>query len=251
MEWESDSSCQSCTYLRQGLRFPGRHSGWELEFRDCEAIPGQGLLLTAESWIEGMWGRRLWWEMPVEEIQAAMEARWFCWVTHRGWSHHHSLSLPTSQHWQLNSRETGPSNAWCTELQSKTPPRVPLEVPDVPIYKLGPQPRGPLYVPDPWNNREWPQAREPSKCLNKWSYGERLPKEAFWLPATRGSKKDSDSSWGSLCPCMLGTIRVPTSQAAAPPSCSTVTGAELPQERKGLHLCMQGRFASVQLFATL
>ena len=29
---------------------------------------------------------------------------------HSGWSHHHSLSLPTSQHWQ-NSREAGPSNA--------------------------------------------------------------------------------------------------------------------------------------------
>ena len=29
------------------------------------------------------------------------------------------------------------------------------------------------------NNREGPQAREPSKCLNVWSYGERLAKEAF------------------------------------------------------------------------
>ena len=28
--------------------------GWELEFRGCGAIPGQGLLLTAERWIEGM-----------------------------------------------------------------------------------------------------------------------------------------------------------------------------------------------------
>ena len=27
-----------------------------------------------------------------------------------GWSHHHSFSLPTSQHWQKN-REAGPSNA--------------------------------------------------------------------------------------------------------------------------------------------
>ena len=29
-------------------------------------------------------------------------------------------------------------------------------------------------------------------CLNQQSYGERLAKEACWLPATRGSKKDSD-----------------------------------------------------------
>ena len=29
-------------------------------------------------------------------------------------------------------------------------------------------------------------------CLNGWGYGERLAKEAFWLPATGGSEKDSD-----------------------------------------------------------
>ena len=28
-----------------------------------------------------------------------------------GWSHHHSLSLPTGQHQQSNNREAGPSNA--------------------------------------------------------------------------------------------------------------------------------------------
>ena len=72
MEWESHSPCSSHTYPRQGCRSPGRHSSWELEFRDCGAILGQGPLLTVETWIEGMWGRRLWWEMPVEES----------WVSH-------------------------------------------------------------------------------------------------------------------------------------------------------------------------
>ena len=96
------------------------------EFRDCRAIPRQGLLLTVERWSEGMWGRRLWWEMPVEESWADMEARRYCSVTHRGWSHHHSLSPPTRQHWQRNNREPGLSNAWLTHLQSRTPPRVPL-----------------------------------------------------------------------------------------------------------------------------
>ena len=57
----------------------------------CGAIPGQGLLLTAERQIEGVWGRRSWWEMLVEESQAAMETRQYCWVMHRGWRHHHSL----------------------------------------------------------------------------------------------------------------------------------------------------------------
>ena len=47
-------------------------------------------------------------------------------------------------------------------------------------------------MPDVPNNREGPQAREPSKCLNGQSYEERLAKEAFCSPATRGSKKDSD-----------------------------------------------------------
>ena len=35
----------------------------------------RGLLLTVERQIEGMEGRRSWWEMPVEESQAGMEAR--------------------------------------------------------------------------------------------------------------------------------------------------------------------------------
>ena len=37
--------------IRQTLSQP---SGWELEFRDSGAIPGQGLLLTAERQIGGM-----------------------------------------------------------------------------------------------------------------------------------------------------------------------------------------------------
>ena len=52
MKWESDSPCHCHTY-------PRWHSGWELEFRDCGAIPGQGLLLTAERRTEGMWRRTL------------------------------------------------------------------------------------------------------------------------------------------------------------------------------------------------
>ena len=65
-------------------------------------------------------------------------------------------------------------------------------MPDVPIYRVGPQIGAPLCVPDVLNNREGPQAREPSKCLDRRSYGERLAKEAFWLSAIRGSEKDSD-----------------------------------------------------------
>ena len=78
-------------------------------------------------------------------------------------------------------------SAWCTDLQSRTPPR-----------------GAPLYADEP-NNREWTQVREPSKCLNRKSYRERLAKEAFWLPATRGSKKDS----GRAITPAADTVRVP------------------------------------------
>ena len=65
-------------------------------------------------------------------------------------------------------------------------------MPDVQIYREGPQPGGLFYAPDVWNNREVSQAREPSRCLNGWGNGEWLAKEAFWSPATRGLKEDSD-----------------------------------------------------------
>ena len=65
-------------YPRQGHRSPGRCSSWELELRDIGRIPGRGLLLTADRWIEQMLGRRLWQEMMEEERQAAMEARQYC-----------------------------------------------------------------------------------------------------------------------------------------------------------------------------
>ena len=43
-------------------------------------------------------------------------------------------------------------------------------MPDVPIYRVGPQLGGTLSVSVVLNNREGPQAREPSKCLNGQSY---------------------------------------------------------------------------------
>ena len=79
MEWESDSPCHSHTYLRQRRWSPGRRSSLELEFRDCGATPGPGMLLTVERQIKEMWGRRSWWEFPMEESQAATEARRTTW----------------------------------------------------------------------------------------------------------------------------------------------------------------------------
>ena len=49
----------------------------------------------------------------------------------------------------------------------------------------------------------------------------------------------------------LGANKVPAGQAAAPPGQSTLTGEELLQTQKALHLCVQGPFGRVQLFAIL
>ena len=147
MEWESDSPCLTHTHSGQGHRSPGRHSGWELEFRDCRAIPERGLLLTAEKWMEWMWERRLWWKMPVEESRAAKEARWYCWVMCRGWKHPHSLSLPTRQHPQLNNREAGLSKARCGN------------------YRAGPHPGCPFKCLMCGSTGQDPSQRGPSMCL--------------------------------------------------------------------------------------
>ena len=147
MEWESDSPCLSHTYPGLGHSSPGKHSSWDLEFGNCGAIPGWRVLLTVERLIERRWRRKIWWEIPVEESPAAMEARRYCWVMCRGWSHHHSLSFPTC-HLQLNNKEGGASDTWCTELQSRTPAR------GAPLCAWRPEQqrrtpgKGALYVPE-------------------------------------------------------------------------------------------------------
>ena len=121
MEWESDSPCRSHIY-------PRRWSGWELELRDCEAIPGWGLLLIAREGLSGCegedcGGKRLW-----RKARQPWNQGDTCWVTHgsgsitiAGAGGGDSLSPPTCQHWQLNNREAGPSKAWRSDLQSRTP----------------------------------------------------------------------------------------------------------------------------------
>ena len=151
MEWESDSPCHSHTYPGQECWCPGRCSSWELKFRDCGAIPGQALLLTVERGIEGMWGRRFWWEMQVEESQAAMEARRYCLVMHRGWSHHHSLSLPT--HSSIHS--------WAVE-------RLAHQMPDALNYRVGPHPGSSFKRLMSQTTEKDPKQRSP---LNTWTGG--------------------------------------------------------------------------------
>ena len=109
-----------------------------------------------------------------------MEARWYCWVTLSRWSHYHSLSLPTHQHRQLNNKATGPSDAWRTELPSRTTPRVLLSVPDALIYGVESQPVGPsMWLTSRTTEKD---PRQPSP-LSAWIGG---PTEKAW------SKRPSD-----------------------------------------------------------
>ena len=61
----------------------------------------------------------------------------------------------------------------------------------------------------------------------------------------KGWKKDSDRAMTPAAEAVRVLTWVPASQAAAPPSCSTLIGAELPQAKNVLHLCVQGRFSRV------
>ena len=63
---------------------------------------------------------------PVEESWAAMEARRYCWVTHRGWRHHHSPSLPTAS------------------IRSWTTKRLARQTPEALNYRVGPHPGCPF-----------------------------------------------------------------------------------------------------------
>ena len=109
---------------------PRRRERQGCKHKDWRPIPGQGLLLTAERQIKGMWGRRLWWEMPVEESYhkslKATEARRYCWVKSKGWT----ITIASlSPHTSIGS--------WTTE-------RLAHQMPDALNYRVGPHPGCPF-----------------------------------------------------------------------------------------------------------
>ena len=130
-----------------------------------------------------------------------------------------------------------PSSAWCTDLHSRTLVGEPLYVTEVP------------------NNREGPPGREPTKCLNGWSCGERLAKGSFWLPTTRGLDKDSDRAISpeveAVCVSAHGITSVPTAKQLHHLHAQPSLGQSFHRQNKILHLCPQGCFSHVWLFATL
>ena len=63
---------------------------------------------------------------------------------------------PTLHNWQLNNREAGPSNAWCTELRGPT--QGPLQVPGAYLQTRTPA-RGAVYMPEleEGTEKDWPK----------------------------------------------------------------------------------------------
>ena len=136
-------------------------------------MPGWGLLLTVERWTEEVWGRRLWWKMPVEESQAAMEARRCCWVTRRGWSQHHSLSLSTVGSWTVE--------------------RPACRMPDSLNYRVGPHPGCPCKCLMRWTIEKDPS--QGAKCLQGGAMKKDWPKRSSdhqLQEAWKKTLKDSD-----------------------------------------------------------
>jgi len=87
------------------------------------------------------------------------------------------------------------------------------------------------------------------KCLNRWSYGERLAKEAFLSTPTRGSKKDSDRTItpAAEAVCVPAQLALPGSHK--PSSCAIFIinshWGRATTGKKDLHLCSQGHFRCV------
>ena len=235
MEWESDSPCHSHTYPGQEPWPPGRGSSWELEFGECGVIPGRGLLLTVERRIERMWGRRSWWEMPVEESQAAMEAGWYCWVMCRGWSHHHICSLfPYAS-----------ISSWTIE-------RLAHQTPDTLNYRVGPRSAG-----------------CPSMCMMHRTT-EKDPRQgsplSAWTVGAMEKNQPKRPSDHQLTETLVGPHLLWLRQSVSlntwcqcccdPSSCTTFMlnphwGRVSTDKKKVLHLGMRCHFSCVQLFVTL
>ena len=105
-------------------------------------------------------------------------------------------------------------------------------------------------MPDALNYRLGPHPGCTFKCLNGRSYGERLGKESFQSPATRGSKKDSDRAMTPVAEAVrVPAHLVPPGSLQAKQLCHLHTQPSLRQschrgkkKKKVLRLCAQGRF---------
>ena len=122
-------------------------------------------------------------------------------------------------------------------------------------YCVGPQPGRPFKCLTCGSTEKDPRQGSPLRAE-----GAELCRKTGWkglLTASyqglekRLSEGRNSCRGGSPCPCTLGAARVAASQAALPPSRPTLTGAELPRQKKVLCLCAQVCFGRVQLFSML
>ena len=135
----------------------------------------------------GLWGRRfggkcLWrkaWQ-PWKQVDTAESHAGGGAITIASLLPHASISRwtvewlahqrPDTLEYRIRPHPGAPLSAWHTSLQSRTPARGPLCAWCTKLQRRTP-------------------GKGASKCLNGWGYGERLAKEAFRSPATRGSKE--------------------------------------------------------------
>ena len=182
MEWESDSLCHSHTYPRQERWSPGRLNRCELGFRDCGAIPGWGLLLTAERWIEGMWGRR-------------DRLRGYKGGDRDGKSLWGKGRQPWKQGNTAESRGGGGAITIASfspqaSISSWTIERLAHHMPDALNYRVGPHPGCPLNCLTRWSI-VGPQPEGPSMCLTHQTT-EKDPRQGSPLSAWMGKATGKD-----------------------------------------------------------
>ena len=108
-------------------------------------------------------------------------------------------------------------------------------MPDAPIYRVG------------------PQAREPSKCLNGWSYGERLAKTGLLIASYKRIRKDSDKAITPVAEAVHVPVHIVPPGPLQPKQLHHLhaqlsLGQSCQRQKKVLHLCAQGHFGSTLLW---
>ena len=83
-----------------------------------------------------------------------------------------------------------------------------------------------------WNKPERKTPIQYTDAYISWGRKESDTTERVNWTELNWTEGHNSCSWGSPCPCTLGTTRVPLTQAAVPLSWSSLTGAELPQAKK-------------------
>ena len=111
---------------------------------------------------------------------------------------------------------------------------MPLKVPDVLIFRVGPQSRGPLYVPDGAKQQRRTPGKGSLQVPERAEPPRKTCQRGLLMTSYKriGRQSQNCGRGGSQCPHTLGVTGVLASQAAAPPSRPTLTGAELPQAKK-------------------